>query len=119
MPGSPVADLKELAEDSLTLLKLFLYDERFPALFDLELYGSIIGMFELNNLSKPSTTHELYSFLNLHQTTCTSCPGVLTSVSELLVVFKIVKIVKIVMQNLGPCTWQYVLTMWVSMEAMS
>ena len=45
------ADLRGLAEDSLTLLKEFLYDERFPALFDLEVYGSIIGMFELNNLS--------------------------------------------------------------------
>ncbi|CAL5219880.1 g1802 [Coccomyxa viridis] len=43
--------LRGLAEDSLTLLKEFLYDERFPALFDLEVYGSIIGMFELNNLS--------------------------------------------------------------------
>ncbi len=46
------ADLRGLAKDSLTLLKEFLYDERFPALFDLEVYGSIIGMFELNNLSK-------------------------------------------------------------------
>ena len=49
------AELRGLAEESLALLKEFLYDERFPALFDLEVYGSIIGMFELNNLSKPLT----------------------------------------------------------------
>ena len=47
------AGVEELASDSLELLREFLYDERFPALFDLELYGSIIGMFELNNLSMP------------------------------------------------------------------
>ncbi len=45
------AGVRQLASDSLELLREFLYDERFPALFDLELYGSIIGMFELNNLS--------------------------------------------------------------------
>ena len=45
--------VKQLASDSLELLREFLYDDRFPALFDLELYGSIIGMFELNNLSTP------------------------------------------------------------------
>ena len=50
---SIAAELKGLASESLALLKEFLYDERFPALFDLEVYGSIIGMFELNNLSKP------------------------------------------------------------------
>ena len=47
------AGVKELASDSLELLREFLYDDRFPALFDIELYGSIIGMFELNNLSMP------------------------------------------------------------------
>ena len=51
--GHAAAGVKELASDSLELLREFLYDERFPALFDLELYGSIIGMFELNNLSTP------------------------------------------------------------------
>ena len=45
-----VAELKDLASDSLNLLKAAIYDERFPALFDLEVYGSIVGMFELNNL---------------------------------------------------------------------
>ena len=45
--------MKQLASDSLELLRDFLYDERFPALFDIELYGAIIGMFELNNLSMP------------------------------------------------------------------
>ena len=49
---STAAELRGLADESLTLLKEFLHDERFPALFDLEVYGSIIGMFELNNLSK-------------------------------------------------------------------
>lgn len=57
---SCAADLKELASDSLSLLKEFLYDERFPALFDLSIYGSIIGMFELNNLSEPSSANAGY-----------------------------------------------------------
>lgn len=44
------AELKDLASDSLDLLKGAIYDERFAALFDLDVYGSIVGMFELNNL---------------------------------------------------------------------
>ncbi len=48
------ADLHELAGDSLELLKVFLYDERFLALFHLDVYGSIVGMFELNNLGEHS-----------------------------------------------------------------
>ena len=44
------AELCGLAEESLELLRGVLYDERFPALFELPIYGSIIGMFELNNL---------------------------------------------------------------------
>lgn len=44
------AELRDLASDSLNLLKSVIYDERFPALFDLDVYGSIVGMFELNNL---------------------------------------------------------------------
>ena len=44
------AELKDLASDSLNLLKAAIYDERFPVLFDLDVYGSIVGMFELNNL---------------------------------------------------------------------
>ena len=48
MPCFP--ELRGLAEDSLHLLREALCDERFPALFSLEVYGSIIGMFELNNL---------------------------------------------------------------------
>lgn len=44
------AELKDLASDSLNLLKTAIYDERFPDLFDLDVYGSIVGMFELNNL---------------------------------------------------------------------
>ena len=32
------------------MLKAAIYDERFPELFDIGTYGSIVGMFELNNL---------------------------------------------------------------------
>jgi hypothetical protein len=48
--------LRKLASDSLQLLKTALYDERFPVLFHLDVYGSIVGMFELNNLSAPLPT---------------------------------------------------------------
>ncbi|KAL3682027.1 hypothetical protein R1sor_000049 [Riccia sorocarpa] len=41
---------KELANESLTYLKEAIYDEEYSSLFDLEVYGQIIGMFELNNL---------------------------------------------------------------------
>ncbi|KAL3157536.1 hypothetical protein ABBQ32_011992 [Trebouxia sp. C0010 RCD-2024] len=53
-------ELKDLASDSLNLLKAAIYDERFPALFDLDVYGSIVGMFELNNLGimSPSPIQE-------------------------------------------------------------
>ncbi|KAK9805419.1 hypothetical protein WJX73_003394 [Symbiochloris irregularis] len=46
------AELRDLAEESLDLLKpaLAAQASAFPALFDLRVYGSIIGMFELNNL---------------------------------------------------------------------
>ena len=54
------AELRRLAEESLALLKEFLFDERFPALFDLEVYGSIVGMFELNNLSEPLLRQSCY-----------------------------------------------------------
>lgn len=47
----PTAGLQQLAADSLELLRVALYDARFPALFDLRVWGSIIGMFELNNLN--------------------------------------------------------------------
>ncbi|KAI4319843.1 hypothetical protein MLD38_033395 [Melastoma candidum] len=42
--------IKELAFQSLQLLKDAIYDKECEALFSLELYGQIIGMFELNNL---------------------------------------------------------------------
>ncbi len=45
-----LADLRGLAGESLALLKEFLFDKRFPALFHLDVYGAIVGMFELNNL---------------------------------------------------------------------
>ena len=44
------AELRGLAEESLQLLRAALYDARFPALFELPVFGAIIGMFELNNL---------------------------------------------------------------------
>ena len=46
------AELKGLAADSLALLRAALYDARCPALFEMELYGAIVGIFELNNLGK-------------------------------------------------------------------
>lgn len=56
------AELKELASDSLNLLKAAIYDECFPALFDLDVYGSIVGMFELNNLGvQPLTCLEVHA----------------------------------------------------------
>jgi len=42
--------LKDLAQESLSLLRAAIFDERFAALFELDVYGSIVGMFELNNL---------------------------------------------------------------------
>lgn len=51
------AEIKELASDSLELLDALLRTkapelvEAFPAVLDLRIYGSIIGMYELNNLT--------------------------------------------------------------------
>ncbi|KAM7270747.1 hypothetical protein ACFE04_029961 [Oxalis oulophora] len=42
--------IKELAFTSLQLLKDAIFDKECEALFSLEIYGHIIGMFELNNL---------------------------------------------------------------------
>ncbi|CAL0332183.1 unnamed protein product [Lupinus luteus] len=42
--------IKELAFKSLQLLKTAIFDEECEPLFSLEIYGHIIGMFELNNL---------------------------------------------------------------------
>jgi hypothetical protein len=42
---------RELAKDSLTLLKNAIGGEALPALFHERAWGSIIGMFELNNLA--------------------------------------------------------------------
>lgn len=44
------AALRGLAGDSALLLRRALFDARFPALFDDEILGSLVGMFELNNL---------------------------------------------------------------------
>ncbi|KAL0052681.1 hypothetical protein WJX82_005986 [Trebouxia sp. C0006] len=53
-------ELKDLAQESLSLLRAALFDERFAALFELDVYGSIVGMFELNNLGimSPSPVQE-------------------------------------------------------------
>ncbi|KFK39502.1 hypothetical protein AALP_AA3G252100 [Arabis alpina] len=42
--------IKDLACNSLELLKAAIFDKECEALFSLEIYGNIIGMFELNNL---------------------------------------------------------------------
>ncbi|KAJ4831688.1 Histone-lysine N-methyltransferase atxr2 [Turnera subulata] len=43
-------EVRELAFESLQLLKAAIFDEECEPLFSLEIYGNIIGMFELNNL---------------------------------------------------------------------
>ena len=55
------AELQDLAEESLSLLRGAIGDARFPALFDLDVYGSIVGMFELNNLGKHTASEALMS----------------------------------------------------------
>ena len=62
---SACAELKGLAADSLALLRAALYDARFPALFELELYGAIVGIFELNNLGKLAETSGCFLALRL------------------------------------------------------
>ncbi|EFJ45026.1 SET and zf-MYND domain-containing protein [Volvox carteri f. nagariensis] len=55
--------LKSLASDSLELLSAAISDPRFgPELLQLEVYGSIVGMFELNNmgLSVPSPVEDYF-----------------------------------------------------------
>ncbi|PQM35070.1 histone-lysine N-methyltransferase ATXR2 [Prunus yedoensis var. nudiflora] len=42
--------IRELAFTSLQLLKAAIFDEECKSLFSLDIYGHIIGMFELNNL---------------------------------------------------------------------
>ncbi|XP_027187192.1 histone-lysine N-methyltransferase ATXR2 [Cicer arietinum] len=42
--------IKELAFESLQILKTAIFDKECEPLFSLEIYGHIIGMFELNNL---------------------------------------------------------------------
>ncbi|CAO2824445.1 unnamed protein product [Amaranthus hypochondriacus] len=43
-------EIKQLAFESLQLLKAAIFDEECAPLFSLDIYGHIIGMFELNNL---------------------------------------------------------------------
>ncbi|XP_024391830.1 histone-lysine N-methyltransferase ATXR2 isoform X1 [Physcomitrium patens] len=42
--------MKDIAAQSLTLLKKAIYEDKYDPLFSLDVYGRIIGMFELNNL---------------------------------------------------------------------
>ncbi|KAK1279409.1 Histone-lysine N-methyltransferase ATXR2 [Acorus gramineus] len=42
--------IKELAFESLQLLKEAIFEKEYAPLFSLEIYGHVIGMFELNNL---------------------------------------------------------------------
>lgn len=44
--------IKDMAYESLQLLKAAIFDEECALLFSLEIYGHIIGMFELNNLGR-------------------------------------------------------------------
>ncbi|KAF8067452.1 hypothetical protein N665_1153s0020 [Sinapis alba] len=48
--GAFRTQIKDLACTSLELLKTAIFDKECEALFSLEIYGNIIGMFELNNL---------------------------------------------------------------------
>ena len=68
------AELKGLAEESLAFLRAALYDARFPALFELELYGAIVGIFELNNTGRLAGPTEL---LMLGRHCCKYCMEVL------------------------------------------
>lgn len=63
------AELKELAAESLELLKAAIYDKDYPDLFDLQLFGSLVGMFELNNmgLSIPSPLLQWLKTLDEHK----------------------------------------------------
>ena len=64
-----LAELKELAADSLELLKAAIFDKDYQALFDLEVFGSLVGMFELNNmgLSIPSPLLQWLTRLSEHE----------------------------------------------------
>ncbi|MEW5302786.1 MAG: hypothetical protein WDW36_005534 [Sanguina aurantia] len=44
-------ELRDLADASLAHLRAAIFDPRFSGLFSSEVYGSIVGMFELNNLT--------------------------------------------------------------------
>ena len=63
------AELKDLAQESLSLLRAAIFDERFAALFELDVYGSIVAMFELNNLGMVAAGNALPPLrANLHVT---------------------------------------------------
>lgn len=51
--------MRGLAEDSLQLLKGALYDDHFPWLFEPLVWGSILGLFDLNNLGEAPRTGKL------------------------------------------------------------
>eukprot|EP00887_Chlorella_sp_A99_P006619 scaffold3.g6619.t1 len=53
-PAEAATDMRHLAADSLALLRAALppwLAARYPALLSLEVWGSIVGMFEMNNLA--------------------------------------------------------------------
>ncbi|XP_071723211.1 histone-lysine N-methyltransferase ATXR2-like [Rutidosis leptorrhynchoides] len=58
--------IKELAFTSLQLLKAAIFDKDCEALFSLEIYGHIIGMFELNNLDLvvASPVQDYFSYID-------------------------------------------------------
>ncbi|XP_071721972.1 histone-lysine N-methyltransferase ATXR2-like [Rutidosis leptorrhynchoides] len=59
-------EIKELAFTSLQLLKAAIFDKECEALFSLEIYGHIIGMFELNNLDLvvASPVQDYFSYID-------------------------------------------------------
>ncbi|CAL5403501.1 unnamed protein product [Camellia sinensis] len=58
--------IKELAFMSLQLLKAAIFDKECEPLFSLEIYGHIIGMFELNNLDLvvPSPVEDYFLYID-------------------------------------------------------
>eukprot|EP00884_Botryococcus_braunii_P013348 jgi/Botrbrau1/22013/Bobra.0024s0027.3 len=62
-------ELQDLAAESLQLLTEAIYDSRFPGLFTLEVYGSLIGMFELNNIGMMgnSPIEDYFMFVHMDQ----------------------------------------------------
>ncbi|KAK9705029.1 hypothetical protein RND81_07G027900 [Saponaria officinalis] len=58
--------IREVSYESLQLLQAAIFDEECAPLFSLEIYGHIIGMFELNNLDLvvPSPVEEYFLYID-------------------------------------------------------